>query len=306
MKQSARIIGLVAALGFLYAFFLSIGSFSQTAKRGEENYMRGRALANQYDCVGANREFDRAINANPNDPRYYVGRANCRIHVLADVNNTPEAAVQSATVLNAVIDGDLSAAIKADPKYAVAYFERAKARQRLIQSTNGDPVSAISDYDKALALEPENLEFLLERSHFFLIDLKDEKRGLEDMAVLIKRQPKEPGHYFVRGRFFSETERYPEAIKDISTAMRLGANEYWVRAFRADAYFKTKNYPAALADLNRILAKGTGLDVPFLEMRAKVYRAMGKKTLAQADERRAKRLQEKEKRDLEKFMNDRE
>ena len=53
---------------------------------------------------------------------------------------------------------------------------------------------------------------------------------------------------------------------------------------------KTKYYRAALADLNRVLrATGTS-SASALDMRAKVYRAMGKKGLAQVDERRAERF----------------
>lgn len=240
-------IACLAGLAGLYAFFIAAGSLSQTARPGEDSYHRGRVLANQYDCAGAIKEFDRAVNANPNDPRYYVGRANCRMHQLANTNPYGEDA-EAASVVTAIIDGDLSAAIKADSKYALAYFERAKARQRLMfQAKNSNPASALSDFDKALELEPENLVFLLGRAHFLLIDVKNEKRGLEDMALLIKREPKQSGHLYVRGRYFIEAGRFPEAIRDLSMALKLEPRDTFVRVLHARAYFGSNNYAAALA-----------------------------------------------------------
>ncbi len=300
MKQSSRILGLVAVLGTLYAFFLTSGSFSQTARPGEDSYIRGRALANKYECARAIEEFDRAINANPNDPRYYLGRANCSLYGHGNMANSAEEVAERASSLNAVIDGDLSAAIKADSKYALAYFERAKARQIVFQHATADPALALSDFDKALEMEPENLDFLLGRAHFLLIDLKDEKRGLEDMALLIKREPMEPGHLYVRGRFFIEAGRFSEAIQDLSMALKLEPRDKFVRVMRARAYFKSNNHAATLADL-KILSRNldTGISILdaiwVLETRAIIYRKQGKNALAAADERRLKRF----KRDLE-------
>ena len=127
-----------------------------------------------------------------------------------------------------------------------------------------EAASVLSDFNKAIELEPENLEFLRERAHFFLIDLKDEKRGLEDMELLIDHEPKSSGHLFFRGRYFREAGRFSEAIRDLSAALRLDLNDTSIRVQRARAYFQSNDYPAALVDLN-ILARDLDNEVSILD-----------------------------------------
>lgn len=284
----------LAALAALFAFFIVAGSFSQTIRPGEDSYKKGMALANQYDCVRAIEEFDRAINASPKDARYFTARAKCRNASLANLANTTDDRVAGVKIL-AEMDADLSEAIKVNGNYAPAFLERGKLRGRFAAEVKRDPDSVVRDFDRAVELEPDNLEFLRERAHFLLIDLKNEKRGLEDMVLLIKREPKEPGHLFVKGRFFIETGRFPEAIRDLSMALKLEPSDNFARVLRARAYFKSNNYDATLADLNT-LARDLDTEVSVLdgiwvlETRAIIYRKQGKKALAAADERRLKRF----------------
>ncbi|HMO81401.1 MAG TPA: hypothetical protein PKD24_11480 [Pyrinomonadaceae bacterium] len=89
-RQFKYILPLTTGLAGLYMFFLANGSVSQTVRPGEESYKRGRAFANNFECAMAIKEFDRGINVNPNDPRYYLGRAKCRLDQLANINANGE------------------------------------------------------------------------------------------------------------------------------------------------------------------------------------------------------------------------
>ena len=294
MNMHKKNIACLVALAGLCVFLIVGGSLSQTAGPGEDHYKRGMTLANQFECVQAIEEFDKAIMVNANDARYFTARAKCRSLEFGYLGSTAADRIVNERIV-AEMEADLAIAIKLNASYAAAYYERGKLRVRGVAEQKGDPTPALRDFDKALELEPDNLEYLRERAHFLLIDLKNEQRGLNDMAVLIRREPNKPGHLFVRGRYFLEAERYPEAIRDLSAALRLDPKDRFARVLRAKAYFRSNDHTATLADLN-ILAKVLYNEVSFLdgfwvlETRAAIYRKQGKNALAAADERRLMRL----------------
>ncbi len=301
--RERRILFTLVGLAGLYAFFLVVGSLSQTVRSGEDDCARSSASANQNQNSRAVEEFDKTVNANLNSPRCYTVRAARRISepFITDPGQTAEETY--ASIVNEVIDGDLAAAIKADPNYAPAYFERAKAKQILVAYKMADPASVLDDLDRALELEPHNVDFLAERASLLLLTMHDEKRGLEDAALLIKLDPKNSQHFFSRGQFFHFAQRFPEAIRDYSAALELKPDNFMIRQFRAQAYFASKKYRAALSDVNYSLADKTVKSSSLHSLRAKIYRKMGKKTLAAADEREAKRLSREFDREFEKAQD---
>ncbi len=300
MTFRIRIYACTIGLVGLLAFFIGSTSHSQTNRPGEDSCFRSPAFANQNQNGRAIEKFDKAINANLNDPRCYTIRAARRISQPFFTDPDETATEKYASIVKEVIDGDLAAAIKADPKYAPAYFERAKAKQILIVYKMADPASVLDDFDRALELDPQNIDFLTERANFLLFSMSDEKRGLEDAALLIKLDPKNSAHFSRRGQVFHFAGRFTEAIRDYSAALELSPDDFLIRHFRAQAYFNTKKYRAALADVNLLLADKTVKSSSLHELRAKIYRKMGKKTLAAADERRAKELSEEFQREFDR------
>jgi tetratricopeptide (TPR) repeat protein len=300
MKQPVRVLALLGGLVGLFVFLLTDSMLSQSTRPGEDSYVRGLTLANNYECVRAIEEFDRAVNANPQDPRYLTSRANCRMRELSNSSANAKVEAESTEIIVAI--NDLTDAIKADPNYAAAYFERGSIKSRLVRAGKAYQDSVLNDYDRAVELEPGNTEFLAARAQFLLYDAKDEKRGLEDLELLLKLEPEVSEHLVERGLFFAKMGRLQRAIDDFSGALKLDPNDFITRSYRAHAYFETENYSAALADTNYLLKDPKVTSVSTLELRAKVYRALGKTKLAEADETKAKREREETEAELEQLQ----
>ena len=125
-----RCIKLIVGLGCLTMLFMMFpfdtlqSQTKPNTRHGEENYCRGLSLAaNRLGCQEAMTEFNKAIEINPNDARYYTSRSECRSFVLA--NTSVEVSRRLEPRVKAEVAADLGRAIELDPRYAPAYFARA-------------------------------------------------------------------------------------------------------------------------------------------------------------------------------------
>ena len=303
-----RLIGCMIGLAALY-LFLNVGEMiSQALRVGEESFRKGMVSANEYDCANAIVHFNAAISANPRDPEYLTERAKCRSYTYY-ANSAANAANTTVNArANAIAKGprvvpevtklaiaDLDAAIAIAPEFTRAYFERALLKGNFAFPGSRSNAEILKDYEKALEPDPENREYLLAKARFLLWDAGDEKSGLAVYDSMLKKNPSDWLVMDNRVSYFFQAKKYDLAIPDLSALVDSGLSETDSRYNRAYAYLMLRRYPEALSDLTILIRESSDEDELFmkaaaLEMRAKVYRAMKKITLAQADEKLARAL----------------
>ncbi len=178
--RSIRISGWGVGLILVCVLFTVNNLVAQTpriTKPGEVNYHKGKAFEKKSQCRIALVEFDRAIKADPSEPKYYVARAACMyetgwFEVMSKSFDGPGGiqskeilARETAALLSRIDDGYLAEALRLDPSHAQAYFFRAKSysmnyqREKSYgmrnQSTLRAPAAILADFDRAIELEPK-------------------------------------------------------------------------------------------------------------------------------------------------------
>lgn len=75
----------------------------------------------------------------------------------------------------------------------------------------------------------------------------------ENLNLLIKKNPKNPGPYLDRGNHFQNIQKYEEAIQDYNKYIELNSNNHSAYLNRGTAYERLKKYDLALADYNKVI-----------------------------------------------------
>ena len=173
--------------------------------------MRGLAWGEIGDYEQARTDMDRAIEANPDVPLYYLRRA--RFHVGADRHARQLSDYERAAELDSRDTVALTNAasvwflrniwtraiqcldrvIEIDPSNAQAYYSR-----YLAYSRQGNEQRALRDLDRALELAPGNRQFLVSRSlaHF---RAKRFELSIPDFTRLMELEPGEACWPYARG-----------------------------------------------------------------------------------------------------------
>ena len=140
---------------------------------------------------------------------------------------------------------------------------------------------AISDFEKAIELDPEGIQGRIKRFNFegdmaFLPNyIKANKRrgvllvstniyqakGLEEYDRVLKIAPKDVEALIGRGSVYMRLQQYDLALHDFNKAIELAPNNADAYAGRGIACTKEKQYDLAIADFERavLLDKGYGL-----------------------------------------------
>lgn len=108
-----------------------------------------------------------------------------------------------------------SEAIRKDPKFVLAYYNRGIALQQL-----GEYRRAIKDYTEAIRLEPSFADAYGSRGTSYE-NLKEYDRAIKDYDEAIRLAPKTALTYANRASSYDKLERYQEAIRDYEEAIRL-------------------------------------------------------------------------------------
>lgn len=143
---------------------------------------------------------------------------------------------------------DASLAIERNPFITDAYEIRGVARQNL-----GKDSLAISDYDHALRLLPENKGILYNLA-LALDATKQYERADSSYAALLKSHPNFDGAYLGRARMNLARKDTLSAISDIDKALSINKNAVNGYLLRADiAINRNKDYKQALADMDEAI-----------------------------------------------------
>lgn len=107
-------------------------------------------------------------------------------------------------------------AINMDPSYSMAYYNRAKALEKMGE----DKERALSDYDKAIRLDSTFSQAYNSRG-YLRWNSADMEGALEDCERVIAIDPVQPEAWHLRGVIRFTQKRYEEALSDYDQAVRL-------------------------------------------------------------------------------------
>jgi tetratricopeptide (TPR) repeat protein len=140
----------------------------------------------------------------------------------------------------------VSDAIPLDPKDALSYYNRGRARQMKKEYDN-----AIKDFDEAIRLDPN-----YEMAYFFRGDawLKkgDLDQAIKDYDEVIRLHPS-AFMYFYCSRLWLAKEDYDEAIKYLDEAIRLDPADSFSYSCRGEAWYFRKDYDKAIEDFDEAI-----------------------------------------------------
>ncbi len=132
---------------------------------------------------------------------------------------------------------------------ASAYLERA-----LFLRFRGDTEAALADYDRAIALEPDNATSYLNRANLYASDARHAE-ALEDYGQAIQRAPDSPLAYANRGLVYRALGDSPRALLDLDQAIRLAPDDAAGYAARAALRVTLGDPAGAVEDYDRALAR---------------------------------------------------
>jgi tetratricopeptide (TPR) repeat protein len=150
---------------------------------------------------------------------------------------------------------DLDRAILMRADQAGYHELRARIREALLPPFASEEHyrNILGDLNVAVALEPENYDFLAYRSRISLrCRLRNE--AVADLSRMIALKPGEAGAYAERGLLHMQDSRFDLAVQDFSQSIRIDPGDYRSYRNRAICQHNLERQKAALPDYNQAIA----------------------------------------------------
>lgn len=167
---------------------------------------------------------------------------------------------------------DYNEAIKLNPDYMEAYWERGNA-----YFGKEDLTQAIQDYDKALSYRHDYLLlFHRGKAHYqtraYVKALDDFTLGLRLSRIMSRRRNSHDLEaYMIRGWIYYLEKQYDSAIADFSTVIEHSPDNINAYELRGQAYFDTQNYEEVIADFTEVIENDTQKAPPAYVTRGAAY-----------------------------------
>ena len=139
-------------------------------------------------------------------------------------------------------------AIKLDPKYAYAYYNRGNSYYALKKYNK-----AIADYTEAIALDPKDAVAYNNRGISYDA-LEEYDKAIADYTEAIALDPKHAKAYNNRGVLYDDIKEYDKAIADYTEAIALDPKYAKAYNNRGNSYYALKEYDKAIADYTEVIA----------------------------------------------------
>lgn len=205
----------------------------QNIKRPESyNYLRGMEAVQNKNSQEALDYFNRDIADNPKSGYSYSWIAVIRL--------------ESEELGRALTAADL--AIKYLPKKDAEYVIFAYSTRADIYLGLGDTLKAISDYDLAITIKPDEEDLYEKRAQIYY---EQEKYDLadEDYQKMVQLKPGDVMGYMGLGRNANSQKRWNDAIKRFDYVTKLATDYSSGYAFRAESYLGLEKWNEATDDI---------------------------------------------------------
>lgn len=240
----------------------------------EDFYRRGLAEKKDKGCGYAAENFTKAIKLDPRDARFYKERGECAASWSKDESLA-----------------DFETAIRLKPDYTEAYLERARL---YFFEFSGDKTSeyaekALVDLNKAAELSPKNARVYDLRGKVYFHVFDDREKAFRDFDAAVKLAPGDTDYLMSRAARYRIIKQNEKAAADYTAALKLQPRDHDALYARGLVYLSAGAFQKAITDFSAAIKIKP--EYAFIyEHRAEAYRALGKKSLAAADEKKAAEL----------------
>ena len=232
--------------------------------------LRGQLAMARNDAVGAINDFRSALKGQPNSPRILQNLA--RAHML---NKEYEQAINNLQSAQEIENSNSSLQLDLAQAFGL----------------NGESKKSIELYRTVLDREPGNIQA---RSAFFAVLMKtqnyQEARKLAEEAIATDKDSFLG--YYLSGMVFQAEKKYPESIKQLTTAIKLQPNEINVVVALVRSLTENKQNELAIKHLQEFLISSPN-NVVAVNLLAEVYFLDKKYQQAIASLDKAKAIQPK-------------
>lgn len=212
--------------------------------------MRGNLLMQSKDIDGAIKNFSTAINLAPAFLR--VGCYFDRARAYGQSGRLPEA-----------ID-DCTSAIKLLPTASMAFSLRGS-----YYNQDKNYPSAIADYSEAIRLRPEHSYYYLTRGYVYR-DSNDLPNAIRDATKVLELESENANNWETRASFYEDLGDYARALSDRTKAIELDPSEPTAYGNRATVHKNLMDTASAISDYSEAIKRAP--DEPhYYYMRASLY-----------------------------------
>jgi tetratricopeptide (TPR) repeat protein len=122
----------------------------------------------------------------------------------------------------------------------------------LIYSVSGNPQQALSDYNKALELNPKYTRAWYNRGNWYY-DIQDYQKAISDFTEAVKLGYNSPSLFVNRGLSYAAINQHELAIADYSKSLSINQNQPDVFVNRGNSYAISGKFESAVADFRKAL-----------------------------------------------------
>jgi tetratricopeptide (TPR) repeat protein len=200
----------------------------------DDAIVNGRVKYEQGDYPGALREYDRAIQLDPNRSEVYFFRGGTRQSSI------------SRKLLSASAQELKTGTSSLGQVFDTTVYRRYRNEYNLV----------LADYEKALQLEPQDLgaQFSLAGAADIYNKLGESAKAVERIDRAIALAPNYDGFYFQRAIIYAAANEFDKALADFDRALAIKPQLADYRLQKYYIYTRRKQYAQAIAELDRALA----------------------------------------------------
>ena len=144
---------------------------------------------------------------------------------------------------------DYTKAIEINPKYTEAYYNRGNTYEK-----QGNLTQAISDYTKAIEINPKYTAAYCNRGNAYQTQ-GNLKEAISDYTKALEINPNFAGVYTNRGNVYQTQGNLPLAIADYNKALEISPNDSTSLYNRGLAYYGAEQYGKALTDYTTAISQ---------------------------------------------------
>lgn len=148
---------------------------------------------------------------------------------------------------------------------------------------------------EALRLDPKNADAYYCRATMYR-DMGERDKALADINEAIRLRNDKAQYYWMRGTLYGERDMYEKGLEDLNRMIELEGDEvkHYDYNRRGDFYYELGKFEEALKDYTRAIELKPDYQYNYSD-RASAYEKLGKNDLAQADKKKAEKLELAEK-----------